>query len=151
MSDWPKVLFVCVKDTGKSHMDAGLMKGPAGDTVEVSSAGTRPGTALHELSVQSLADGRRHHRSAARALPDRMVRAADVVVTLGSEASVQPAEGTRFEQWITDEPSERGIDGIERMRLVGDDIARRVATLAVHLVGDQAGRPDHGRTRRRFS
>ena len=35
--------------------------------------------------------------------------------------------GTRFEYWDTDEPSERGIDGIERMRLVRDDIADRVA------------------------
>ena len=37
--------------------------------------------------------------------------------------------GTRFEYWDTDEPSERGIDGIERMRLVRDDIADRVADL----------------------
>ena len=37
--------------------------------------------------------------------------------------------GTRFENWDTDEPSERGIDGIERMRLVRDDIADRVADL----------------------
>ena len=37
--------------------------------------------------------------------------------------------GTRFEYWDTDEPSERGIDGIERMRLVRDDSADRVADL----------------------
>ena len=36
---------------------------------------------------------------------------------------------TGFEYWDTDEPSERGIDGIERMRLVRDDIAARVADL----------------------
>jgi len=32
--------------------------------------------------------------------------------------------GTRFETCDTDEPSERGIGGIERMRLVRDDIGR---------------------------
>ena len=53
----------------------------------------------------------------------------DVVVTLGREAHVEPVEGTRLENWDTDEPSERGIDGIERMRLVRDDIADRVADL----------------------
>ena len=37
--------------------------------------------------------------------------------------------GTRFETCDTDEPSERGIGGIERMRLVRDDIAARVADL----------------------
>jgi arsenate-mycothiol transferase len=34
-----------------------------------------------------------------------------------------------FENWDTDEPCERGIDGIERMRLVRDDITTRVAAL----------------------
>ncbi len=36
--------------------------------------------------------------------------------------------------WDTDEPSERGIDGIERMRLVRDDIAARVQALAGELL-----------------
>ena len=53
--------------------------------------------------------------------PD-LVAAADVVVTLGRDANVDPVEGTRVENWDTDEPSERGIDGAERMRLVRDDI-----------------------------
>ena len=42
--------------------------------------------------------------------PD-LVAAADVVVTLGRDANVDPVEGTRVENWDTDEPSERGIDG----------------------------------------
>ena len=59
----------------------------------------------------------------------QLVRDVDVVVTLGREACVDPVPGTCFEYWDTDEPSERGIDGIERMRLVRDDIADRVADL----------------------
>jgi hypothetical protein len=51
------------------------------------------------------------------------------VVTLGREARVEPVAGTDFENWDTDKPSERGIDGIERMRLVCDDTARRVNDL----------------------
>ena len=47
--------------------------------------------------------------------------------------------GTRFENWDTDEPSERGIGGIERMRLVRDDIADRVADLLTRMVVDQRG------------
>jgi arsenate-mycothiol transferase len=38
-----------------------------------------------------------------------MIEAADLVITLGREAHVAPVEGTRFENWDTDEPSERGI------------------------------------------
>ena len=63
----------------------------------------------------------------------QVVRDVDVVVTLGREAQVEPVAGTRFENWDTDEPSERGIGGIERMRLVRDDIAGRVADLAARL------------------
>jgi arsenate reductase len=63
----------------------------------------------------------------------QLVRDVDVVVTLGREAHLDPVTGTRFENWDTDEPSERGIDGIERMRLVRDDIATRVRELLTEL------------------
>ena len=42
-------------------------------------------------------------------------------------------DGTRFEVWETDEPSERGIDGTDRMRLIREDIAARVRQLAREL------------------
>ncbi len=58
-----------------------------------------------------------------KALTPEMVAAATVMVTLGRDAKVDPVSGPRFENWDTDEPSDRGIDGIERMRLVRDDIA----------------------------
>ncbi len=62
-----------------------------------------------------------------------MVAAADLVVTLGREAHVDPVGDTPIVTWELDEPSERGIEGIERMRLVRDDIGRRVHTLANEL------------------
>jgi len=39
----PSVLFVCIRNGGKSQMVAGLMRKAAGDLVEVHSAGTQPG------------------------------------------------------------------------------------------------------------
>ncbi|HST85307.1 MAG TPA: low molecular weight phosphatase family protein, partial [Kineosporiaceae bacterium] len=61
----------------------------------------------------------------------------DLVVTLGREAFVEPVAGTTIVNWDTDEPSERGIEGIERMRLVRDDIAARVDALATELKAAQ--------------
>ena len=61
------------------------------------------------------------------------MRAADLVVTLGREAHVEPVAGTQFENWDTDEPSQRGIEGMDRMRLVRDDIDRRVQDLLTRL------------------
>jgi arsenate-mycothiol transferase len=59
----------------------------------------------------------------AKLIGPQIVQADDMVVTLGREAHVAPVPGTRPENWDTDGPPERGIDGIERMRLVCDDIA----------------------------
>ena len=128
------MLFVCVKNGGKSQMAAGLMRQLAGDTVDVYSAGTKPGAAVNALSAESLSEiGVDITGETPKPVDPQLVRDVDVVVTLGREAHVEPVAGTEFENWDTDEPSERGIDGIERMRLVRDDIAGRVADLAEQL------------------
>jgi len=64
-----------------------------------------------------------------------VLNAVDAIIVLGTEAKVQPPEGTRFEVWDTDEPSKRGIEGMERMRLVRDDIKARVQKLYAELSG----------------
>ncbi|CAH0326811.1 Arsenate-mycothiol transferase ArsC1 [Microbacterium sp. Bi128] len=55
---------------------------------------------------------------------------------MGNQAKVEPREGQRLEFWDTDEPSERGIEGMERMRLVRDDIMARVRKLHAELAGN---------------
>lgn len=137
MTAEPSVLFVCVKNAGKSQMAAGLMRDRAGNAVKVYSAGTRPGDALNALSAESLAEvgidvSDEHPKSID---PDILLRV-DRVVVLGREAHIDAPQGVTVERWVTDEPSERGIDGIDRMRLVRDDIARRVAELYAELMGN---------------
>jgi arsenate-mycothiol transferase len=133
------VLFVCVRNGGKSQMAAGLMRAVAGGDVEVHSAGTDPGTAINALSAQSLAEvGVDISAETPKPVDPELLRRVDLVVTLGREARVDAPAGVPVENWDTDEPSERGIDGIERMRLVRDDIDRRVRDLAARL-GDQPG------------
>jgi arsenate-mycothiol transferase len=53
-SKTPSVLFVCVKNGGKSQMAAGLMRRAAGNSVIVDSDGTRAGDAINGLSAQVL-------------------------------------------------------------------------------------------------
>jgi arsenate-mycothiol transferase len=130
----PSVLFVCVKNAGKSQMAAGLLRQVAGDAADVYSAGTKPGTAINALSAEALSEvGVDITAEKPKPIDAQLLRDVDIVVTLGREASVDPAPRTGFERWDTDEPSERGIDGIERMRLVRDDIAARVADLYTRL------------------
>ena len=132
----PKVLFVCKSNSGKSQMAAGLMRQVAGDGIEVHSAGTAPGAAINAQSAASLLEvGVDITGEQPKPIDPALVRDVDVVVTLGRQARVEPIEGTRFETWDTDEPSERGIEGMERMRLIRDDIAARVRNLAAQLRG----------------
>ena len=133
-SSTPSVLFGCVKNGGKSQMAAGLMRQLAGDTVIVHSAGTKPGSAVNDLSAQALLEVGVDITGEQTTLVDyELAREVDLVVTLGREAQLDPLTGTRVENWDTDEPSERGIDGLERMRLVRDDITARVQRLHATL------------------
>jgi arsenate-mycothiol transferase len=136
----PSVLFVCVKNSGKSQMAAGLMSKIAGDSVKVHWAGTKPGTSVNDLSAQALAEvGVDISGHMPKLIDPQIIRDVDIVVTLGREAHVEPVPGTLFENWDTVEPSERGIDGIERMRLVRDDIAARTVDLLARLSARRGG------------
>ena len=134
MTGKPSVLFVCVHNAGKSQLAAGLMKDLAGDAVEVHSAGTAPSEVVDEQSARSLAElGIDITAEQPKAITEERVRAVDVVVILGREAQVEPVHDTRIERWDTVEPSDQGIEGMERMRLLRDDIAGRVQALAAEL------------------
>lgn len=130
----PTVLFVCVKNGGKSQMAAGLMRQAAGGRVTVLSAGTRPGTAVNALSAEALLEvGVDIRTEVPTPVTADLLARADLVVVLGRDAVVEPDDGTPVVTWDTDEPSERGVEGLERMRLVRDDIDRRVRSLATEL------------------
>ena len=132
----PSVLFVCVRNSGKSQMAAGLMRKAAGGRVVAHSAGIDPGEKVNALSAQALAEvGVDIAGEVPTPIDPDVLRTVDVVVTLGREAKVDVPDGVTFQNWDTDEPSERGIDGIERMRLVRDDIDNRVLALVEELTG----------------
>ena len=133
----PRILFVCSKNGGKSQLAAGLMRQLANGAVTVSSAGTKPGHSLNPQAVESLTElGIDISGEHPKPVTDEVLDAVDVVIVLGTEAKVEAPEGKRLEVWDTDEPSERGIEGMERMRLVRDDIKTRVRKLHAELTGN---------------
>lgn len=136
MTNTPSVLFVCVSNGGKSQMAAALMRHHAGNAVEVHSAGTCPGNSLNALSAEAVDEvGADMSAEVPTPLDPALLHHADRVIILGDQAQVEPAEGMRgsIETWNTDEPSTRGIEGIERMRLIRDDIDARVRELQAEL------------------
>ena len=135
-TDRPAVLFVCVKNGGKSQMAAALMRHHAGDAVEVHSAGTRPGSSINAQSAEAIAEVGADMSSAVpqQVTPD-LLRSVDQVIVIGGEAVIEPVDGMTapVTTWHTDEPSQRGIEGMERMRLVRDDIDAHVRALLTDL------------------
>lgn len=138
MHNAPQVLFICVRNSGKSQMAAALANHHAGERLAVFSAGTEPGTSLNQESVEALAEvGVDMAGGHPKPINARLLRSADRVVVLGQEAQVDMPAGANgtLERWRIDEPSERGIEGMERMRLVRDDIDAKVRNLVGELLG----------------
>ncbi|HAF73221.1 MAG TPA: low molecular weight phosphatase family protein [Corynebacterium variabile] len=131
----PSVLFVCVSNAGKSRMAEALaenLRSTSGIQLTIHSAGTRPSTAANAESVAALDEiGVRSPDAAPKPVDPDLLRTSDRVILLGTDAQLTLPEGARgtLERWVTDEPSTRGIGGMERMRLVRDDIAARVREL----------------------
>jgi len=62
---------------------------------------------------------------------DEILRAADVVVTMGCGDECPYYPGTRYEDWALDDPAGQDLETVRRIR---DEIDRRVETLIVELV-----------------
>lgn len=130
----PSVVFICVSNGGKSQMAAALAEKHAGNKLDIQSAGTNPGTKLNQESVQAIAEVGADMSGGVPKGVDKQMLLADRVVVLGADAQLDMPEGRKFERWLTDEPSKRGIEGTERMRLVRDDIDQRVQSLVAELL-----------------
>lgn len=142
MTTPPSILFVCVKNGGKSQMAGGLMRHLAGDDVIVHTAGTQPGKALNAESIQSLAElGIDISDENPKPITEDLLTDTGLIITLGTDTALDPVPGIEIRNWDTDEPSKRGIDGMERMRLVRDDIQARVAALVTELTPHQSKCP----------
>jgi arsenate-mycothiol transferase len=75
--------------------------------------GTKPGTAINDLSAQAVLEvGVDITRQLPKPVDYELARDVDLVVTLGGEARLDLLPGARVENWDTDEPSDRGIDGL---------------------------------------
>lgn len=140
--DRPLVLFVCKSNAGKSQMAEALLREIAGDAITAVSAGTAPGSAINDQSAVAVGEvGADMSGGTPKPVDPELVRIADRVVVLGREAQLEPVDGMTagIERWETDEPAERGIGGMQRMRLIRDDIAARVRDLATDLTTKRGG------------
>jgi protein-tyrosine-phosphatase len=127
----PSVLFLCVHNAGRSQMAAGFTRHLAGPRVDVFSGGSEPAPSLNEAAVAAMAEkGIDISRELPQPWADEIVRAADVIVTMGCGDSCPVYPGKRYVDWELDDPAGKSV---EEVRPIRDEIERRVRALLGEL------------------
>ena len=130
--EMPEVLFVCVHNAGRSQMAAGLVRLRSAGRIHVRSAGSEPVEAINPAAVEAMAEvGVDLSEEFPKPLTDEVVRAADVVITMGCGDACPIYRGKRYEDWVLDDPAEADLDGVRRIR---DEIDARVQQLVAELL-----------------
>ena len=128
----PVVLFLCVHNAGRSQMALGFLQRLAGDDAVAWSGGSEPGERVNPTAVAAMAErGIDISHEFPKPWTDEVVRAADVVITMGCGDACPIFPGKRYEDWVLDDPADLDLDGVRRVR---DEIERRV-----HQLLDQLG------------
>jgi protein-tyrosine-phosphatase len=136
----PEVLFVCVHNAGRSQMAAGLVKLRSGGRVDVRSAGSMPALEINPAVVQAMSEiGVDISEEFPKPLTDEVVRAADVVITMGCGDACPIYPGKRYEDWVLDDPSGQDVSTVRRIR---DEIDDRVQTLIAELIDERGAQGD---------
>jgi arsenate reductase (thioredoxin) len=128
----PEVLFVCVHNAGRSQMAAGLLDLRAKGNVHVRSAGSAPADSITPEVMEAMAEiGVDLTREFPKPLTDDVVRAADVVVTMGCGDACPIYPGKRYVDWELADPAGKSLPEVRAIR---DEIDTRVQALLAELV-----------------
>jgi arsenate reductase len=127
----PVVLFLCVHNAGRSQMALGFFQHLAGDRAVGWSGGSEPGISVNPAAVAAMAE-RDIDITADFPKPwtDEVVRAADVVITMGCGDACPIFPGKRYLNWDLDDPAGQDVNHVRPIR---DEIERRVRHLLDEL------------------
>ena len=129
------VLFLGLHDSGRGQMAAALMRAYCGDRIDVSSAATGAFADIDPAVREAMQEIEVEFGDAySKPLTQEVLESADVVVTMGrsvGEVTIPPS--ARHLDWRIGDPG--GAD-IGEVRLIRDDISRRVRALVDELVAE---------------
>ncbi|MFZ0118510.1 MAG: arsenite methyltransferase [Pseudonocardiaceae bacterium] len=132
MTTTPEVLFVCVHNAGRSQMAAALLDCHAAGRVHVRSAGSIPAEEINPAVHAAMAElGLDLSAEYPKPLTDDVIRAADVVITMGCGDACPVYPGKRYLDWNLPDPAGKSLVEIRPIR---DEIDRRVRGLVEQLI-----------------
>jgi arsenate reductase (thioredoxin) len=135
VKDQPEVLFVCVHNAGRSQMAAGLVRLRSQGRVHVRSAGSAPADEINPAVVEAMSEiGVDLSEEFPKPLTDEVVRAADIVITMGCGDACPIYPGKKYEDWELDDPAGQDVAAVRTIR---DEIDRRVQALIRELLPDR--------------
>jgi len=132
VKELPEVLFVCVHNAGRSQMAAGLVKLRSEGRIHVRSAGSAPGDEINPAVVEAMTEiGVDMSEEFPKPLTDEVVRAADVVITMGCGDACPIYAGKKYEDWQLEDPDGKDLPAVRAIR---DEIDARVQELIRELL-----------------
>jgi protein-tyrosine-phosphatase len=130
-TDRPTVLFLCTHNAGRSQMALGFFTHLAGDAAVAWSGGSEPAEAVNPVAIEAMRErGIDISREFPKPWTDEIVKAADVVITMGCGDACPIVPGKRYEEWDLPDPAGQELTAVRPIR---DDIERRVRALLDQL------------------
>ena len=127
----PLVLFLCVHNAGRSQMALGFFNHLAEGRAIAWSGGSEPAKEVNPSAVLAMQEvGIDISTEFPKPWTDEMVRAADVVVTMGCGDACPVFPGRRYEDWELADPAGKDVDAVRPIR---DEIEQRVRALLASL------------------
>lgn len=127
------MLFVCVRNAGRSQMAEALFARAAAGRAIARSAGSVPAEAPHPEVVESMREiGIDVSGAGPKGLTPEILDGVDVVVTMGCGDACPHVPGARTIDWDLPDPAGLSPDEVAAIR---DEIARRTAALAAEITG----------------
>ncbi len=126
-TDLPRLLFLCVHNSGRSQMAAGWARQLAGDRAIVYTGGSEPASEVNAAAVQAMDEvGVDIANQSPRRWSDAELEEATVVVTMGCGDQCPVFPGVRYIDWALDDPAGQPL---ELVRDIRDEIRDRVTAL----------------------
>ncbi len=127
----PAVLFLCTHNAGRSQIALGFFTHLARGRAVGYSGGSEPADQINPSAVAAMAErGIDITAEQPKAWTEEMVRAADVVVTMGCGDKCPFIPGRRYEDWQLPDPAGKPVEAVRPIR---DEIETRVRQLLTEL------------------